>query len=110
MPIGYNRWERRDGVSRTDFALAALQACRTARAQEQVSDARYYWENASTIVVLITGEQGMFDFQPEPDLEWVKSGYSLDDVARLTDAQRWADAAPAAGVFQEVGSPTGERD
>ena len=50
----------------------------------------------------------MFDYQPEPDLEWMKSGYSLDDVARLVDTQQWGDAAPAARTFQEIGSPTGE--
>ena len=108
MPVGYSRWERRDGVSRTDFALAALQWCRTARAQEKTNNARYYWQNASTIVILQAGEQGMFDFQPEPDEEAVKAGYALDDVAHMVEQQQWADAAPAAAVFRDIGSPTGE--
>jgi hypothetical protein len=95
-------------VSRTDFALAALQQCRTSRGRPEINDARYYWANASTLVILSSGEPGMFDYEPEPDEDVLKSGYALDDLARLVDSQQWADAAPAAGQFQRIGSPTGE--
>lgn len=109
MPTDYVRFERLPSTPRNEFALAALQFCRTRRINPKVTSSRYHWADAgNTLVILTEGDQGAFDFNPSPDSDAVKALYAIHDIARATDHQRWADADNGAQNWREVaGAPDG---
>ena len=109
MPTQYMRFERLPSTSRSDFALAALQFCRTRRTNPKVTRSRYHWTDAgNTLVVLTEGEEGAFDYQPNPDPDAVKALYAIHDVARNTDHEMWADANLGAQNWRDIaGAPSG---
>lgn len=94
MPLHYTRYERRDGVDRDAMGKAALQACRVARGQDGVQDARFYWADWDTVAVLVhaaPGKWGVGSGQgPIPEV--AKAGRQLQDLARLTSHEVWAEA------------------
>ncbi|MCA9846072.1 MAG: hypothetical protein KC491_15580, partial [Dehalococcoidia bacterium] len=71
MPLHIQKWERREGVDRDQFARAALNVCRQARSVAGVRDARFYWANADTIGVAVSAEPGVWgpnsSSDPTPD-------------------------------------------
>lgn len=108
MPATYSVWDRREGASRTDLALAALQLCRRWRAQPGIESAKYYWMNASKIFVMVEGEADALQLSKfNQDADNAAAGFALDDQARLLDAQQLADARGGNEAFQRAGSPTG---
>ncbi len=108
MPIAFQRWERRDGVDRDEFALAALEACRRTRTTNpKVRSSRFYWHSASEIVILTEGEQGWNDYNPDPDPEWQKAAFVLDDLARVTQQETWGDAGAGTQTWEQAGRPSG---
>jgi hypothetical protein len=109
MPIGFTRWQRREGVDRNDFALAALEVCRRARTNPKVRGARFYWHNASEITLLVDGELGFDDYNPDPDPEGVKAQFALDDLGILVESQTWGDAGAGTQTWETAGEPSGAR-
>jgi hypothetical protein len=108
MPATYSVWDRREGASRTDLALAALQLCRRWRAQPGVESAKYYWLNASKIFVMVEGEaDGLQMSTFNQDADNAAAGFALDDVAQMAEAHQLADARGGNDAFQLAGSPTG---
>jgi hypothetical protein len=109
MPINYQRWERRDGVDRNEFALAVLDACRRTRATNpKVRSSRYYWaDGGNTVAVLTEGEPGFNDYNPDPDPDLGKALFRMNDLARMLDSQSWADAGLGTQNWERSGSPTG---
>lgn len=112
MPTQYMRFERLPSTSRGDFALAALQFCRTRRTNPKVTNARYHWADAgNTMVVLTEGEAGAFDYEANPDPDAVKALYAMHDVARNLGMETWADADLGATNWRDVaGAPSGVAD
>lgn len=84
MPMLYSRWDRRDNADRTDFGLASLNMCRQQRGRDGVTSARYYWSDASTIVVLVESERRLLPLEPG-NADLAKGGFAMNDLARRVD-------------------------
>ena len=106
MPMLYSRWDRRDNANRTDFGLASLNMCRQQRGRDGVTSARYYWSDASTIVVLVESERRLLPLEPG-NADLAKGGFAMNDLARRVDSDTWAEARLGFDAFQSAGSPAG---
>lgn len=109
MPIQMQKWERRDGVDRNDFALAVLDLCRHMRGSNpKIRSARFYWADpGNTVVMLTDGEPGWDDYNPEPNPETSAAMFRVADMGRLLDTENWADAGVGQRTWQRAGSPSG---
>ena len=109
MQVSYSRWERRDTTSREEFARAVMRWCQAHRlADTRVSAARYFWVDAgNTITVLVEGEPGFADYDPEPDTGLTRAQFTLNDVARRTINELWTDARLGASIYERAGAPSG---
>ena len=109
MHVSYSRWERRDTTSREELGQAAIRLCRAQRtANAKVQAARYFWVDAgNTIVVLVEGEPGFADFNPEPEAELARAQFALSDVARQVGSELWTDPRLGLDLFDRAGRPTG---
>jgi len=101
MAIGIQRWERRDGADRQEFALAALSYCRAMRDQDGVTDAKFYWTGVDQLAVLANLQ--------EP-AAWTKpltggaagSTFVLADLARQVGTELWMDARAAQTAWESA--------
>lgn len=110
MPVEYLRLQRRQGVSRDEFAQVVLSACRARRANPHVQSSRYFWaDGGTTVVVLTQGDPQMWDFNPTPDEEAVRSVFGLDDVAHQISLERLTDAGAGTQAWDQAGKPPGAR-
>lgn len=94
MPLHVAKYERRDGTDRNDLALAALEACRSARETAGVANSRFFWVNPDEIAILTDAEPGAWGQgsgnAPQPRA--MKALFDLADLARNTSLETWADA------------------
>ena len=81
MPLQVTKMQRFPATDRNDFALAAVQACRTYRARPQIQSAQYFWADAgNTIVFAVQGEPGCFDYDPAGNAEVAKAFFAMNDL------------------------------
>jgi hypothetical protein len=94
MPLHVSKFERQAGADRNALGLAALEACRAARATAGVSDSRFYWVNPNEIAILTDAEPGSWGpgSGNGPDARNAKAGFALADLARQTVNETWVDA------------------
>ena len=87
MPIGLQKFERYPSVDRNDFAITVLNYCRAYRAQEKITGARFFWvDGGNTIGVLVEGQPGCFDYNPNPDANFLKALAAAESSAELEGA------------------------
>jgi hypothetical protein len=109
VQVNYSRWERRDTTSREELGRAVMRWCQAHRtADPRVSAARYFWVDAgNTITVLIEGEPGFADYDPEPDAGLTRAQFALNDVARRVANELWTDARLGVQIYERAGAPSG---
>ena len=101
MDIGISRWERRDGVDRDQLGKAALAFCRAMRGFDGVHNARFYWANPDTVVVLTEADSAeVLVRQASPDL--ARATFGLADLARQTGLESLFDARVAEATFRSA--------
>ena len=101
MPLHVSKFERLGGADRNDLALAALEACRAARATPGVTTSRFYWVNPNEIAILTDAEPGAWGpgSGNTPDARNAKAIFALSDLARQTVTESWVDARAGAETF-----------
>ncbi len=108
MPIQLSKYQRFPETDRNDFGLAALQFCRSTRANPKVQSAEYFWaDGGNTIGLLIRGEDGVFDFNPTPDPNYFKAAFGLNDLAVMISTETWLDAKGGQDNWEQAGRPRG---
>lgn len=105
MPIGFSRYERRDGADRNELALTALELCRRQKANPKVRSARYYWHGASEIVFITDGEPGWNDYNPNPDPGMTKALFKIDSLARFVGQETWREAGLGTRDWERADRP-----
>jgi hypothetical protein len=102
MPLHVAKYERRDHTDRTDLALAALEACRSARATAGVNSSRFYWVNPDEIAIVTDAEPGAWGQGSgnQPGSRAMKAMFELADLARNTSVETWADARSGEETFK----------
>ena len=109
MPLQVTKWDRYPTSDRNTFGLAALNFCRALRTQPKIRNARFYWATANSVAVVVEGEPGCFDYNPEPNPEVGKAAFALADLASPGTTEEWADAGVGARNWERAGRPTGTR-
>lgn len=107
VPLTVTKFTRRSGVDRGDFGLAALDLCRQYRGTDGVVNARYWWDTASTVAVVVETEPGV-PFQSlnnSPDV--IRAGFALDDLANPHSFETWGDARGGSDSWEAAGRPSG---
>lgn len=109
MPITYQEFRRRPGVNRNDLGAAALNLCRTMRANnDKLTSAKFYWANYNDIAFIFEGEPG-FDSQdgsgPNPDV--AKAVSAMYDLADQTFSRSLAEARLGQTAWEAAGRPAG---
>jgi hypothetical protein len=101
MPLHVSKFERLEGADRNDLALAALEACRAARATPGVTNSRFYWVNPNEIAILTDAEPGAWGpgSGNAPDPRNAKAIFALSDLARQTVTESWVDARAGAETY-----------
>ena len=109
MQMSYSRWERRDATARDDLGRAALNYCRAQRSYNaKVTDARYFWIDAgNTVALLVEGQPGFADFDPEPAGTLTTAQFQMNDVARQVASELWTDARLGLEAYERAGRPSG---
>ena len=108
MPIRLMKFERFPTTDRNAFARAVLQYCRLVRQQEKVQSSRFYWaDGGNTVGLIIEGQPGCFDYNPEPDPELLKAQFAIADLASLRMNETWADAGAGERSWERAGRPSG---
>jgi hypothetical protein len=108
MPVRLMKFERNPNVDRNEFARAVLQLCRAQRRQPKIQDARFFWvDGGNTVGLLVQGQPGCFDFNPEPDPELMKAGFAVTDMASLRMNETWNDAGIGERNWERAGRPSG---
>ena len=107
MPLNIMKMTRRDGTDRGEFALAALDLCRQYRGQDSVRDARYWWDNASTIAVVVETEPGVTLPSLNAAAEVAKAGFALDDLAQPVGFESYGEARAGADAWERADRPSG---
>lgn len=99
MDIGISRWERRDGADRDQLGKAALGFCRAMRGSDGVQNARFYWTNPDTVVVLTEADTSEILYrQASPEV--TRATFVLADLARQTATETLFDARTAEATFR----------
>lgn len=102
MAIIVNHYARRENASLDDLGNAAYEYCRALRAQPGVSNSRYYWVNADTLVVQSEADGfEVFDRPATPELG--KAAFGLTDLARAAATERWMDPRTATEAYRQAG-------
>ena len=101
MPLHVSKFERLEGADRNDLALAALEACRAARATPGVTSSRFSWVNPNEIAILTDAEPGAWGpgSGNAPDPRNAKAIFALSDLARQTVTESWVDARAGAETY-----------
>lgn len=109
MQVAYSRWERRDATAREDLGRAAINYCRAQRQYNaKVIGARYFWVDAgNTIAMLVEGQPGFADFDPEPASSLTAAQFEMNDVARQVSNEVWTDARLGLEAYERAGRPSG---
>jgi hypothetical protein len=109
MQVSYSRWERRDATAREDLGRAAINYCRASRQHNaKVTGARYFWVDAgNTLAMLIEGQPGFADFDPEPASSLTAAQFEMNDVARQVTNEVWTDARLGLEAYERAGRPSG---
>lgn len=109
MQVSYSRWERRDATAREDLGHAAINFCRAQRAHNaKVTGARYFWvDSGNTIAMLIEGQPGFADFDPDPASSLTAAQFQMNDVARQVTNEIWTDARLGLEAYERAGRPSG---
>jgi hypothetical protein len=108
MQLNYSRWERRDATHRDDLGRAALEYCRAQRGNRHVTGARYFWVDAgNTLAILVEGEPGFADFDPDPSPSITEAQFRMNDVARQVTNELWTDARLGLEAYVRAGRPSG---
>lgn len=94
-------WERRDNADTIDFANAALAACRSIKARDDVISSRFYWYNPDTIVIWSEGEASAFEMPPDPN--GAKAVFALSDLSKNTMNWRLSDARFGEEIYRAAG-------
>ena len=112
MQMSYSRWERRDAAAREDLGRAALEYCRAQRAHNaRVTAARYLWVDAgNTLAMLIEGQPGFADYDPDPPEALTSAQFRMNDVARQVSSELWTDARLGQEAYERAGRPSGVFD
>ena len=94
MPLHVSKYERLPGADRNALGIAALEACRAARAAAGVSSSLFYWVNPNEIAILTDAEPGSWGpgAGATPDARNAKAFFALADLARQTVNETWVDA------------------
>jgi len=80
------------------MAMAALEYCRAMRAEEGVSDARFYWSGVDELVIL--GYVDTADVLNRlASSRFARANFGLADLSRQTDAATWFDAAAGQALY-----------
>ena len=102
MAIIVSHWARRENAGLEDLGKAAYEYCRAMRTQPGVTDSRFYWVNADTLVV--QSEAGSFEVFDRPATPEVgKALFGLNDLARAAGSERWIDPREATEVYRRAG-------
>ncbi len=110
MPIRLMKFERYPATDRNAFARAALQYCRLARTEPKVQSARYYRaDGGNTIGLVIEGQPGCFDYNPEPAPELLAATFAISDMATQRSIETWGDAGAGERSGDRAGRPSGTR-
>ncbi len=110
MPLRITTIERYPTADRNEFARAALQFCRESRVQSKIRMARYYWaDTGNTIGIVVEGEPGCFDDDPQPDPDLLKAAFTLHDLGSRKLLETWGDAGPGERAWEQAGRPMGAR-
>ena len=108
MPLRVTKMQRFPTTDRNEFALAAVQACRTIRAHPKIQSSQYFWADSGNTVVFVTqGEPGCFDQEAVATPEAISAAFALHDLGNTISTETWADAGPGQKQWQEAGSPSG---
>ena len=102
MAIIVNHWARRDNASLEALGNAAYEYCRAQRTQPGVSNSRFYWVNADTLVVQSEADSfEVFDRPATPEVG--KAVFCLNDLARAGGSERWMDPRTATETYRQAG-------
>ncbi|HSF87325.1 MAG TPA: hypothetical protein VLG28_16930 [Acidimicrobiia bacterium] len=99
MAVGIQRWERRDGADRNEFALAALAYCKAVRTQRGVEDARFYWTGIDALAVLSTLSEPEAWSRPLTEGA-AKATFALADLGHQTGSELWLDARDGQAAWE----------
>ncbi len=99
MAVGIQRWERRDGADRNEFALAALAYCKAVRTQRGVEDARFYWTGIDALAVLSTLSEPEAWSRPLAEGA-AKATFALADLGHQTGSELWLDAQDGQAAWE----------
>jgi len=98
-------YERRDIADRNELALAALQLCRTLRAQDSVKSAKFYWEDWDRLAVVTERDTWNMDGNPIPEAAKASSG--LANLAQRVEFRLLAEAAIGQQAYERADRPSG---
>ncbi len=108
MPVQMQKLERYPGTDRDKFARAVLNYCRAYRSDPKIGGAQFYWADAgNTIGVVVWGEPGCFDYNPNPDPNMLKAAFAVADLGNQRSSEVWQDAGPGARSWEAAGRPSG---
>lgn len=102
MAAQLTSWERRGPAERAEFGTRAFELCRAMRAQDGVTNCRFFWTGPDSIVVLTEAEsQHVLDDPPKPEV--AQALFTLADLGRQTATQRWIDPRDGQDAYTIAG-------